>query len=206
MNSPTNKILGISGSPRKNGNSDALLAAITEGIAQTSVPVTPTALRDLDFGACIGCERCRRDKICTGLTDGMTNLYPEIESSRGLVLISPAHNYNITALMKAFIDRLYCFYNFENSVPRAWSSRLAGQDRKAVVLGVCEQESAEDMGFTLDAMALPLTALGYEVIHKVPVLRVFSRGKVKEDAELMERIAVIGKTLGESLYRNPAIH
>ena len=46
--------------------------------------------------------------------DGMSLLYPKIIDARGLVLVSPTHNYNITAIMKAFIDRLYCFYNFDN--------------------------------------------------------------------------------------------
>lgn len=94
----------------------------------------------------------------------MSLIYPGILESQGLILVSPTHNYNVTAWMKAIIDRLYCFYNFDDKRPRGWSSRLAGQGRKAVLAAICEQKNKDDMGFTLDAMRLPLEALGYEII------------------------------------------
>lgn len=101
--------------------------------------------------------------------------------------------------MKAFIDRLYCFYNFQDTRPRAWSSQLADQDRKAVVLAVCEQDNKEDMGFTLEAMRKPIEALGYHVIGERAVFRVFDRGGVKEDAESVEIAFKLGKDLAGSL-------
>ena len=71
--------------------------------------------------------------------------------------------------MKAFIDRLYCFYNFQNTHPRTWSSQLENQNRKAVVVAICEQENRKDMGFTIEAMKLPIEALGYKVIEELAV-------------------------------------
>lgn len=61
--------------------------------------------------------------------------------------------------MKAFIDRLYCFYNLGSDRPRSWSSQFANQNRVAVLAAISEQESSEDMGFTLKAMRMPLEAL-----------------------------------------------
>ncbi|MFP4072099.1 MAG: NAD(P)H-dependent oxidoreductase [Desulfovibrionales bacterium] len=71
-------------------------------------------------------------RICTGLLDVMTALYRPVIESRGLVLVCPTHNSNVTAWMKGFIDRLYCFYDFDKKLPGPWSSRLGGQGRKAV--------------------------------------------------------------------------
>jgi len=141
---PECQITGIGASPRKNGNSDILMKHILDGAKGSGVPVEDVRLRDYQFQPCIGCEKRRKDKICTGLNDGMHLLYPKIIGSQGLVLISPTHNYNVTAWMKAFIDRLYCFYIFDNNCPRGWSSRLAGQGRKAVLVAVCEQETKKD--------------------------------------------------------------
>lgn len=101
--------------------------------------------------------------------------------------------------MKAFIDRVYCFYNFDNRRPRRWSSQLAGQGRKAVLAAVCEQEEIADMGFTLDAMRLPLEALGYEIIGELPVLALFDRGKVKEESEILLKASKLGSDLAKSL-------
>jgi len=198
---PQASILGIGGSPRKGGNSDTLLRLMIEGARKHKVEAHGIHLRDVSFQGCIGCERCRKDKICTGLTDGMSFLYPDILDSRGLILVSPTHNYNVTAWMKAFIDRLYCFYNFDRECPRGWSSRLAGQGRKAVIGAICEQVDERDMGFTVDAMRLPLEALGYEIVGVLPVFKVFEKGKVKEDSETLIRAEKLGSDLAEALLR-----
>ena len=166
---PERRVLGVCASPRKSGNSDILVGQILAGAKERGAGGEAIHLRDYSFEPCIGCEKCRKDEICTGLDDGMQLLYPRILGSRGLVLVSPTHNYNVTAWMKAFIDRLYCFYVFDDNRPRGWSSRLAGHGRKAVLGAICEQESKKDMGFTLEAMRLPLEALGYEIVGELAV-------------------------------------
>lgn len=196
---PGLKILGVSGSPRKKGNSDILLQQMLSGAARENLSATDLYLRDIQFQGCIGCEKCRKDKICTGIKDGMSSLYPDIISSKGLILVSPTHNYNVTSWMKAFIDRLYCFYNFEEGRPRCWSSQLSGQNRKAIVAAICEQESKADMGFTIEAMKMPLEALGYEVIGEQTVLQIFDRGKVREDAEAMDQAVEMGSRLARAI-------
>jgi len=133
--------------------------------------------------------------------DGMSFFYPKIIQSRGLVLVSPTHNYNITAWMKAFIDRLYCFYIFEKNRPSAWSSRLADQGRKAVIAAICEQENKEDMGFTMDAMRLPLEALGYEIVGELAVLGTFAKAKVKEQSGTLIRAEELGADLSKLIKK-----
>ena len=53
-------------------------------------------LTSLHFKGCIGCEKCSKDKLCTGREDDMTPLYNEIIQSQGLVVTCPARNYNVT--------------------------------------------------------------------------------------------------------------
>ena len=197
--SPKPKALGIGGSPRKNGNSDVLLEHILQGVRENKIIINKVQLRELQYQACIGCERCRKDKICTGLKDGMSLLYPRIFESQGLVLVSPTHNYNVTAWMKAFIDRLYCFYNFDDNRPRGWSSQLANQGRKAVVAAVGEQVDKYDMGFTLEAMRRPLEALGYEIIGELSVFGIFDKAKVKLKKEILIKATKLGADLAKSL-------
>ena len=198
---PNNEVLGVGGSPRKNGNSDLLLKQVLVGVNQEKIDCSLVQLRELQFQGCIGCEKCRKDKICTGLNDGMSLIYNKIISSKGLVLVSPTHNYNITSWMKAFIDRLYCFYNFKNKHPRAWSSKLAKQNRKAVIIAICEQENKKDMGFTLEAMRMPIEALGYKVIGEQAILKIFNKGKVKENSEAMETAFNLGKSLAKAIMK-----
>ncbi len=104
--------------------------------------------------------------------------------------------------MKAFIDRLYCFYNFQNTRPRSWSSQLANQDRKAVIIAICEQENKKDMGFTLEAMRIPIEALGYQVIGEQAVFSIFDKGKVKDENKILETAYSLGKDLGKAVMEN----
>jgi multimeric flavodoxin WrbA len=129
----------------------------------------------------------------------MSLLYPQILQAAGIVLVSPTHTYNITALMKAFIDRLYCFYEFADTRPRAWKSRLAGQGRRAVIVAVCEQPGAKNMGFTLEAMRLPLESHDIEVVADVAAFGLFDRGAVKHRPEVLEQARAAGRKLAESL-------
>ncbi len=196
-------VLGVGGSPRKGGNSDLLLAQLLNGVKAHATRCHAIQLRDYQYTGCIGCEKCRRTGICTGLRDGMSLLYPHIIHARGMILVSPTHHYNITSWMKSFIDRLYCFYHFQAPRPGNWSSRLAGQGRKAVIGAVCEQNSPKDMGFTLDAMRYPLEALGYEIVAELPVYGIFDRAKIKQHPEIMTRARKIGHDLARSLTIAP---
>lgn len=199
--SPEVRILGVTGSPRRGGNSEKLAERCLRSAEQSGLPVSRVRLPEYQFQPCIGCECCRKDKRCTGLFDGMQLLYPLVERSLGLLCVCPVHNYNITAWMKAFLDRLYCFYDFGKVRPGKWSSRLSGQGRKAALISVGEQHGTEGIGLTLEAMRLPLEALGYHIIDELPVTGVFPRGRVEKSQNTMARAEELGRRLAESLQK-----
>lgn len=201
---PEPHVLGVGGSPRPGGNSAILLGNVLDGAREVGATTEAVYLCDYAFSSCVGCEKCRTDKACTKLMDGMQLLYPKIVAARGLVLASPAHMYNITALMKAFIDRLYCYYDFTDDHPRGYSSRLAGQGRVAAVLGVGEQTDPRDMGFTVQAMSMPLPPLGYDVLAEVAAFGHFARGAVRDDEDALERARAAGRAMGRRLVGDGA--
>lgn len=186
------KILGISGSPRKNGNTDIILNQILSVFDTSQIDIDLIYLRDYSITPCIGCERCRNDLTCTQFYDGMTLIYPTIEAADCLVLGSPVYNYNITSQMKSFIDRLYPYYIFSHDRPRKYSSRLSDKRRKVIIFSICEQTDPEEEGFAIEAMARPFEALGYDTIAKIPVNGFFDKGAVADDTELMRKIQRVG--------------
>lgn len=188
-------ILGIEGSPRKLGNSHILLDAFIDEVQSKSISASTVHLRDLVFSSCVGCEGCRLAKKCVRFNDDMKSLYQLIEQSQGLVLVSPVYNYNITSWVKAFLDRMYCYYDFADTVPRGWSSRLAGQSRKAVVIAIAEQEKEEDMGFAIEAMSLPLKAYGYDIISEIRVLNTFKSGDINKNIDMINNVREIAREL-----------
>ena len=195
------KVLGVGGSPRKGGNTDILVRHLLKGARNEGAATEEVQLRDYHFQPCIGCERCRKDKRCTGLQDGMQLIYPMVQEASGLVLVSPIYSYSVTALMKSFIDRLYCFYDFSDQRPGYWSSRLADQGRKAIVAVVGEQASREEggMDLTLEVMRRSIVALGHEVIGELPVLGIFDKGKVREYPQTLQQAEEMGRQLASLL-------
>ncbi|TAJ45008.1 flavodoxin family protein [Methanofollis fontis] len=193
------RILGIGGSPRPRGNTDILLDRILEGAVDAGADVERVHLRDYTIEACTGCERCRKDLTCSRFLDGMHLLYPELEKAQGVVIGSPTYNYNVTSMTKSFIDRLYPYYTFPSKRPGGYSSRLAGEERRALVFSVCEQEDIREMGFAIEAIAMPFEALGYRITERFPVTGIFERGAVKQHDDIMDAAYEVGRRFGGEL-------
>ncbi|UOD34697.1 flavodoxin family protein [Deferribacteraceae bacterium V6Fe1] len=199
---PKNKLLTIVASPRKNGNSEVIANLFVKGAKTLNLETETINISDLKFSSCVGCELCRKDNICKKFNDDMTTVYNKIITSKGLLLVSPVYNYNITAWMKAFLDRLYCFYDFELPRPGKWGSKLSNQGRLAVIASVCEQLDEEDIDFTLSAMNKPIQALGYKVIKKIKVLGAFEKGGILKNKRMLAEVEKAGKNLAKKLLTN----
>ncbi len=55
------------------------------------------------------------------------------------------------------------------------------------------------MGFTIEAMRMPLEALGYEIVDELPVLRLFDRGIIADHQEIMDRARNAGIKLAAAI-------
>lgn len=97
-------VLGISGSPRKGGNTETLLDAFLAGVEEAGAEKQKVILRDLEFTSCKGCNACHKTGECV-LKDDLTPLFDEIIAADILALASPIYSMGITAELKAFIDR-----------------------------------------------------------------------------------------------------
>ncbi len=103
-------ILGICGSPVKDGNAQALLEAAFVGQdGRPGVSCETVRLADLEVGDCIHCNWCLRkqkgDRRCS-IDDGMTALYPRVEAADVLILATPVYFGRLSGHLAAFIDRL----------------------------------------------------------------------------------------------------
>lgn len=98
------RVLGIAGSPRKNGNTDMLLAEFMRGAESRGAESKTIFLRELKYSTCIHCDGCLKDGNCV-IKDEMQQIYPEMEKADIIVMASPIQFMGITAPMKAMIDR-----------------------------------------------------------------------------------------------------
>lgn len=104
------KVIAVSGSPRKDGNSDlaarTVLAAF-DALGETElVRVANYAIRH-----CTGCGRCRKLQQCVIQDDQFRELAAKWQEADLLVISSPVYWLNPPGIMKDFIDRTISFVN-----------------------------------------------------------------------------------------------
>ena len=105
------KIMIIDGGPRKNFNTASMLQKFAEGASSVSdqIEVKTVRLYGLDYKGCMSCMACKIKGKASNLCkfkDALTPVLEEIAEADGLVLGSPNYFGEITAQMRAFLERL----------------------------------------------------------------------------------------------------
>ena len=103
-------IVILNGSPRRKGNTAALVAAFTQGAEAAGHQVTTFFLEELDLHGCRGCFGGHSSQPCPCVQkDDMANVIESLKDADMVVFASPIYWFDITAQEKAAIDRLYAF-------------------------------------------------------------------------------------------------
>jgi len=98
------KVLGISGSPHRHGNTETLLDSFLDGARSVGASVEKVVLRDLDYMPCQGCNACHKTGDCI-LQDDAITLFNKILKVDSVAVASPIYSMGITAELKGLIDR-----------------------------------------------------------------------------------------------------
>ena len=98
------KVLILSGSPRKNGNSDILCDEFARGAIEAGHAVEKIRVAEKSIGYCRACYACRGTGVCA-IKDDMAEIMQKMIDCDVMVLASPVYFYSIDAQLKAVIDR-----------------------------------------------------------------------------------------------------
>ena len=184
------KILGIMGSPRRNGNTHILVSKILEGAESEGARGDILFLNDLAIQECNGCHVCWEGKECSK-DDDMNSIYPKIIESDAIVFGTPVYWYGPTALMKGFIDRFVYFNCPEN--------RKKIRGKPAVLAIPFEEEDPQAAALLKAFFEKSLQYLEINLIGTILVPGVSQKGEIIEkEAKLQE-----GYELGKKLARLP---
>jgi multimeric flavodoxin WrbA len=113
------KILGIYGSPRKEGNTDIILDKVLEGARTSGADVKVIYARNLKISGCRECGGCDKTGKCV-IIDEMQPIYPLLLEADIIFLASPIFFYDMTAQVKLLIDRCQAL----------WSKRMLEKTRE----------------------------------------------------------------------------
>ncbi|MHA1309362.1 MAG: flavodoxin family protein [Candidatus Helarchaeota archaeon] len=99
------KVIGIIGSPHKNGNTAQLMNELMDLLR----PIFETEiifLKDFDIKPCEGCHICKKKETCI-IKDDMQKIYPKIKGSDIIILSSPSYMGGVTSRLKIFMERTW---------------------------------------------------------------------------------------------------
>lgn len=100
------RVIGIVGSPRRNGNTEILVDEVLAGAEEAGAQTKKITLNDLNIAPCQACNACLKTGECVQ-QDDMAKLLEKMESSQVWVFGTPIYWWGPTAQFKAFIDRWY---------------------------------------------------------------------------------------------------
>jgi multimeric flavodoxin WrbA len=109
------KILGVSFSPRKNGNTIAMLNEVLAAAKKDGVEVELYSVAGKNIQPCDGCWGCMKTGKCHIKDDG-AELLDKMVAADGLILGTPIYFWGMTAQAKAVIDRTISLYKPERSL------------------------------------------------------------------------------------------
>ncbi|NFO14933.1 flavodoxin family protein [Clostridium botulinum] len=155
------KWIAIVGSPRKGKNTDLMVDYVIEGLNEKNIVVDKFFLSSSNISTCTGCESCIKTGVCI-IKDDVSKIIDDMKNADGYIFASPSYNYNMTAQMKAFLDRTFCLNDYNDG----WKSRLS-PNKKAIIIGVCAGKTKESMGYTVEGMSKLISELDIKIIDEI---------------------------------------
>lgn len=126
-------VLGITASPRKNGNSEHMMSLFINEMEQRGAEAKVINAVKLNTTRCIGCGTCEKKGECVFKDDFTTVFLPEIKKADIIVIASPVYFYGFPADLKALIDRIQVLWSRKY---RLKLNEFKGRKRKGVLLAV----------------------------------------------------------------------
>ena len=177
------KIVVITGSPRKNGNSFAMTEAFIHEAEQRGHSVRRFDAAFLKIGGCHACMTCYKTGKACSFDDDFNDIAPAILEADAVVFTIPVYWYSIPAQIKGAIDRLFSLV--------VGGKEVAG--KKWGLIACCE----EDDTTVLDGVRIPMertaALLQWEMVGEVLIPGVLNVGDIDHTDGCQQAAALADK-------------
>mgnify|MGYP005753166837 FL=1 len=177
------KIVVITGSPRKSGNSFAMTDAFIKAAESKGHTVTRFDAAMMKIEGCRACETCFKSGKACSFDDDFNTIAPAILDADAVVFTMPVYWYSIPAQIKGVIDRLYSFC-------------VAGKDiaeKECALIACCEEE---DMS-VLDGVRIPIersaALIKWHMVGEVLIPGVLNTGDIEKTDGCQQAAALADK-------------
>ncbi len=170
------KIVVLNGSPRRNGNTSALVKAFSEGAESAGHSVTEFWLGGMKIAGCRGCCAGGKnpDSPCVQ-RDDMDKIYPAYKEADVVVLASPLYYWTISGQLKCAFDRLFAVAECDPG--------YANPRKESALLMAAEGSGFEETVYWYDRL---MGHIGWKDMGKVLCAGVMQPGDIDGKPELEE--------------------
>ena len=101
------KVVAFNGSSRKDGNTSILVKTVLEELGKEGIESEFIQLAGESLHGCIACRKCfeKKDRRCAVDVDNLNEYLAKMIDAQGIILGSPVYFTDVTANMKALIER-----------------------------------------------------------------------------------------------------
>ena len=128
------KVLILSSSPRKGGNSETLAAAFAKGALEAGHQVEIVHLREKQYGFCKGCMACMKLGHCV-IRDDAVEIAAKMHDADVLAFATPVYYYSVSGQLKTMLDRANPLYDSDYAFTKAYLLATAAEDEPETVEG-----------------------------------------------------------------------
>lgn len=180
------KVLGINGSPNKNGNTSLLIKEVFKVLEAEGIETEMFQLGGKQVHGCTACGICRelKDGVCHIKNDAINQCIAKMEEADGIILGSPVYFSNITTEMKALIDCAGYVTRANNSLKRKVGAGVVAVRRAGEIFTF----DALNHFFLISQMVVPGSSYWNVGIGKAP-------GDVLNDEEGMQTMTHLGENM-----------
>lgn len=188
------KIVAIHGSPRKNMNSDTLLAAVLEGISIERYELNHIYTASKDIKPCTACNACLKQEGCI-IQDYMQEAYKMLDEADIVITATPVYFHSVTAQLKTFIDRTQAVWGSKYILDKTMISRKRRLGFAVCTGGPIEEKSYFDC--TLKVLDIFHKCINAKLVGHIAVANV-DDSQVKDRINVLEQARNAGKMLIET--------
>jgi multimeric flavodoxin WrbA len=180
------KVIGISGSPRKKGNTEFLVQLALNEMEKEGIDTELISLADKTVNPCNACMACEKHKNRCAIQDDFESIFLRMREADGLILGTPVYFGSATPNIKSFMDRAgFVCRRGENFLYRKVGAPIVAARRAG-------------QNFTLAELTFFFLAMGMIVVPGSPYWT-FAIGRdigdVEKDLEGVESISNLGKNM-----------
>ena len=128
------KVLILSSSPRKGGNSETLAAAFAKGAQEAGNQVETVYLREKQVGFCKGCLACLKLGHCA-VQDDAVEIAAKMHDADVLVFATPVYYYSVSGQLKTMLDRANPLYGSDYAFTKVYLLASAAENEPETVQG-----------------------------------------------------------------------